>query len=149
MTIETKYHGEMEINHDEAIHFDHGLPGFQHETTFVLLPLEQASPFVVLQSLNHPEVAFIMTTPFLFYPDYAFDLPEDAIDQLAIESEFDVTIYSILTIKEPFEDSTINLIAPVIINHQTKEAKQIVLQSDDYTTKHPLVSGKEGSNARS
>lgn len=149
MIIKTKYHGEMEINHNEVIHFDYGLPGFQYEKTFVLLPLEPESPFVVLQSLNHPEVAFIMTTPFLFYPDYAFDLPGDAIEQLAIESEFDVTIYSILTIKEPFADSTINLIAPIIVNHQTKEAKQIVLQSDDYATKHPLVSGKEGSRAHS
>ncbi|MGP1366547.1 MAG: flagellar assembly protein FliW, partial [Schwartzia sp. (in: firmicutes)] len=38
---------------------------------------------------------------------------------------------------------TANLMAPVVINQKTREAKQVVLDKSHYTTKHRLFSPKE------
>lgn len=55
MIIKTKYHGETQIQEDQTIVFKNGLPGFTGEKKFVILPLSEDSPFVVLQSVQSEE----------------------------------------------------------------------------------------------
>ena len=45
MIIKTKYHGEIRIDEGQIISFENGLPGFNEETQFVVLPLSEDSPF--------------------------------------------------------------------------------------------------------
>lgn len=115
MKIQTKFHGEQEIVKEEIIKFDHGIPGFLDEKEFYIFPLED-TPFLILQSINTKEVAFIIADPFSLFPDYEFDLSEDVIEALKIEAEKDVAVFVILTVREPFNQTTANLQAPVIIN---------------------------------
>lgn len=67
MIIKTKYHGETQIQEDQTIMFKNGLPGFTGEKKFVILPLSEDSPFVVLQSVQSEELAFIVASPFVFF----------------------------------------------------------------------------------
>ena len=55
------------------------------------------------------EVAFIIMNPFDMFPTYEIELSQDVLDDLHIQSEQDVTVFVILTVREPFEDSTANL----------------------------------------
>ncbi|REJ20914.1 MAG: flagellar assembly protein FliW [Bacillaceae bacterium] len=143
MRLKTKYHGEIEAASDSIIQFPSGIPGFLDEKEFVLLPFGAESPFFILQSVNTKELAFVMTIPFLFFKDYAIDLDDATIEQLEIESEQDVAVYVILTVEEPFKNTTANLLAPVIINQKNKRAKQVILTGTTYKTKHPLMEQKE------
>ncbi|MEC2077887.1 flagellar assembly protein FliW [Metabacillus fastidiosus] len=138
MIIETKYHGEVEIEANEIITFEHGIPGFLDEKEFILLPLEEGSPYLILQSKKTNELGFIVVNPFLFFKDYEFDLSEADEAVLKLKSENDVELYCILTIKEPFELSTANLQAPIIINSKTKLAKQVILNDQKYVTRHNI-----------
>ncbi|MGP1910045.1 flagellar assembly protein FliW [Metabacillus sp. JX24] len=138
MVIETKYHGTVDVNEAEQLTFEHGIPGFLDENSFILLPLEENSSFFILQSVQSPSTAFVVTSPFFFFKNYEFEIDEASKEALSIESEKDVEVYVILTVTDPFNASTANLQGPVIINRNQKTGKQLILSGTDYTTKHRL-----------
>ncbi|MED4573835.1 flagellar assembly protein FliW [Bacillus atrophaeus] len=138
MFIKTKYHGQTNVKEEQMIVFESGLPGFSEEKQFVILPLSEDSPFVVLQSVVTENLAFIVVSPFVFFKGYEFDLSESAAELLEIENIEDVEVMTILTTEEPFEKSTANLLAPIIVNRKNMLAKQVVLHNSSYTTKHPI-----------
>jgi len=137
-TIQTKYIGEITIDNSELITFPTGLPGFSEEKSFVLLNLSGDSVFQVLQSATTPNLAFILTEPYHFYEDYVFELDDNVVDTLKISNEKEVVVFSIVTIQEPFSDSTLNLKAPIIVHSQSKVGKQYIIHDDVYSTKAPI-----------
>ena len=144
MNIKTKFLGEVNIDEKDIIQFANGLPGLENIVEFVILPLENESPFAILQSIKETEIGFVIAVPFIFKENYEFDLLEDDKEELKIETSDDLIIYTIVTLKDPFNSSTINLQAPLLINHNKRLAKQLVLQSlDAYPLRFPI----EGSKA--
>ncbi|WP_369354349.1 flagellar assembly protein FliW [Lysinibacillus capsici] len=139
MKIKTKFLGEIEINYDDIVKFNEGLPGFRDEQEFILIPLDVDIPLLILQSVKNAEIGFILAYPFAFKADYAFDISEEDRNDLQIEEEQDVVAYSIVTMNEKFADSTLNLLAPVIININKRLGKQIVLlDSAQYPLRFPM-----------
>lgn len=138
MNIQTKYFNEITIEEKNIIHFEHGIPGFLEEKQFVLLPLTDDNVYYVLQSVKTSELAFVVTNPFLFFKEYDFELEDATVEQLEIKDATDVAVYSILTLQDPFEKTTANLQAPIIINTKNNHAKQVILNDENYKTKHPL-----------
>lgn len=147
MKIQTKFHGEIEIQSDQTWNFPKGIPGFEDENQFTLLTIEDNSAFQVLQSMKTPEVAFIVANPYNFIENYSFEVDEPTIDLLNIEKEQDVFVLSVVSLKDPFETSTINLQAPLIFQTNTKKAKQMILNDNIFSMRHPIgeqVSATEG-----
>ncbi|WP_261131802.1 flagellar assembly protein FliW [Bacillus sp. Marseille-Q3570] len=139
MKIETKYFGDMEVEEKEILEFVQGLPGFKEEKQFIILPFaDEETPLSILQSVKTPTLAFVITNPFLFFQDYEFSIPEAVTDQLKIKDEKQVAVFVILTIQDPFEKTTANLKAPIVLNIENGSGKQIVLNEDQYRTKHSL-----------
>lgn len=139
MKIATKFLGEIEIVEQEILTFEQGLLGLEDYKKFVLLPIGANLPLVLLQSVEQTEIAFVVAYPFAFNKDYSFDISEEDREQLQIEGEEDVLTYTIVTLKETFHDSTINLLAPLIINIDKKLGKQIVLQDNkSYPLRFPM-----------
>ena len=137
--VNTLRFGEIEIDEEKIVHFEDGIPAFEEEHDFVIIPYDDESPYVFLQSLSTPELAFLMTMPFVFFPDYEFELDDENQEKLGITSQEDMLIYTLLTIpggKVP--EMTANLMAPVVVNSATMQARQIVLDKSRYTTKHRL-----------
>ncbi|QCR31495.1 flagellar assembly protein FliW [Lysinibacillus sp. SGAir0095] len=145
MNIETKFLGQVEIKEEEIISFEFGLPGFPDLQKFVLLSLDADLPLAVLQSTDEAQIGFVVAYPFLFKKDYVFDISDEDKEDLQIEKEEDVMVYSIVTLNESFPESTLNLLAPVLINTNKKLGKQIVLQDNAaYPLRFPIGS-LEGS----
>ncbi|PWW29452.1 flagellar assembly factor FliW [Cytobacillus oceanisediminis] len=142
MNIQTKFHGEQEVNREDIIQFHSGIPGFLEEKEFFILPLE-GTDLYVLQSVKKTAVAFIITDPFVLFPQYEFDLPEEVLEKLEIESEKDVATFTILTVRKPFQEITANLQAPLIINQAKKLGKQVILNNTAYQTKHKILTPPE------
>lgn len=142
MNIQTKFHGEQEINQDDIIHFPSGIPGFLDEKEFYIISLE-GTDLLVLQSIKTTEVAFIVTDPFVLFPQYEFDLLEEEVEKLEIQSDKDVATFAILTVREPFEETTANLQAPLVINQTKKLGKQVILNQTPYQTKHKIMTPQE------
>ena len=144
MKYETARFGSLEIQDEDVLFFPDALYGFAQEKEFALLPLDPnvESPMEWLQSLRIRELAFIVTDPFLFAPQYKIVLSDSEKVQLKIESTEFVAIRVIVTIPKVPTEMTANLVAPLVINQKNRLAKQIVLTSAEYDTKHPLLSQK-------
>ena len=139
MLINTKFLGELEIAESDIITFKSGLPGFPEFKKFVILGLDGDMPIAMLQSVEETAINFVIAYPFAFNKDYAFDISEEDKEELELEEESEVLTYSIVTLKDHFADSTLNLLAPVVINSKKKLGKQIVLNDNDaYPIRYPI-----------
>ncbi|QDQ01366.1 flagellar assembly protein FliW [Lysinibacillus fusiformis] len=145
MKIATKFLGEVEIVEQDILTFEYGLLGLKDEKKFVLLPIDANLPLALLQSIEHVEIGFVLAYPFAFKKDYSFDISDEEREQLHIEREEDVLTYSIVTMKETFQDSTLNLLAPIIVNVNKKRGKQIVLQDNKSYPLRYQIGISEGS----
>ncbi|GAE33032.1 flagellar assembly protein FliW [Halalkalibacter akibai] len=138
MNIETKYQGQMDIHEDKIITFQKGIPAFEEEKQFALLPFAEGTPFYVLQSVKTKDVAFIIMNPFDAVPSYQYKLSDATLEELEIKKEEDVATFVVLTVKEPFAETTANLQGPIIININKQKGKQLLLSDSDYKTKHTI-----------
>lgn len=137
MKIQTAYMGEITIEPSDILKFEHGIPGFEDETAFILLPLDE-SIFQVLQSTKTKELAFILTTPYIVSSNYTFDLDEATVKTLEIKNEKEVIVFTIVSLKDTLTNSTVNLKAPIVINTANKKAKQVILDNEDFKIRHKL-----------
>lgn len=143
--INTLRFGELEIEEQDVVRFADGIPAFEDEHEFVVLPYEEGTPYMFLQSMATLELAFLMTDPFVFFPDYSFELDDENMDKLEIKTMDDVLVCTLISIpRSGVADMTTNLLAPVVINRHTMQAKQIVLEKTQYTTKHRLFPKQKG-----
>ncbi|WP_369381018.1 flagellar assembly protein FliW [Lysinibacillus fusiformis] len=139
MKIATKFLGEVEISEQDILTFEHGLLGLEEERKFILLPIDADLPLAILQSVERSEIGFVVAYPFAFKQNYSFDISEEDREQLQIEKQENVLPYAIVTMKETFQDSTINLLAPIILNIEKKCGKQIVLQDNKaFPLRYPM-----------
>jgi flagellar assembly factor FliW len=147
MKLQTKFEESIEIQESDIIRFEQGLPGFEDEKQFVLLPME-GTPFSILQSVATTELAFVTADPFVFFKQYDFELSISDQELLKVKKPEEVTVQVIMTVADQFEKSTANLQAPVVINNNLNIGKQVVLTESIYKTRHLLTEsvlvGKEG-----
>jgi len=137
--VNTLRFGEIEVEEEKVVRFEDGIPAFEDEHEFLIIPYDEESPYVFLQSLSTPDLAFLMTMPFVFFPEYEFELDDDSQEKLAIKEQEEMLIYTFLTIPNgKVSEMTANLMAPVVVNTTNMQARQIVLDKSRYTTKHRL-----------
>lgn len=141
MKVTTARFGEVEVSSDRRVNFLNPILGFEEYREFISISQED-SPFEFIQSLEDQNLTFILIDPFLFCPNYEFTLEERWLNMLNIEREDQVIVRSVVTARSD-SDISMNLKAPIILNVQTLEAAQIILEGMDYTTRHPLTSKRE------
>ena len=142
--VNTVRFGEIEVEEDKIVHFEAGIPAFEEEHEFLIIPYDEESPYVFLQSLSTPDLAFLMTMPFVFFPDYEFEIDDDVMAKLGIKEQEELLIYTIITMPGGrVEDMTANLMAPVVVNTTNMQARQVVLDRSRYNTKHRLFPKQE------
>ncbi|WP_418039498.1 MULTISPECIES: flagellar assembly protein FliW [Paenibacillus] len=135
----------MELSEEDVYHFPKGLPGFDEEDAFVIVPWED-TPFSYLQSVKEPALAFLLVSPFLFVPNYSFELSEADKEELEIQDQ--VSVYSIVTIQAEASKSTMNLLAPIVLNPETRLGKQVVLHQSNYETRHLIWAVDEARSVK-
>ena len=144
MKLNTKHFGEIDIDDKKIINFIDGIPGFDDQKKFIIIDNpDDTVPFKWLQSIDEPELAFVIINPFVFKDDYEFDLPKHILEKLKIREEKDVLVYSIVVIPEDITKMTANLAGPIIINSREMLGKQIILDDNRYKTKHYILENAE------
>jgi flagellar assembly factor FliW len=122
------------------INFPAGLPGFPNAHSFELAPWGPAgSPFLLLSSSDDPEIGFVLVPPWVFYPDYEFELDSGMAERLGLTESEDAVVFTVVTLRDKPEDSTVNLLGPIVVNRFTHEAAQVVLPSAGYSVRAPLA----------
>lgn len=141
-TIDTRDFGRMELDENEFIDFRSPIYGYEHLKRFALLSDDEAGEGLVwLQSVDQPDVCFILIGPEVLGIEYEPVLPEEASTLLALEGSSPV--YQLITVvPEDFKNTTVNLKSPIVINPANRFAAQVILDTD-YPIRMPLFAGKE------
>ncbi len=111
--------------------------GFPGATHFTIVD-HHDSLLRTLQSLQDPELRFLVLPPTLFFPDYAPVVSDQVVEDLAIESETDVLLLVLLSAPDGLSTATVNLRAPLLVNVRTRQAMQVVLEDQDHPLAAPL-----------
>ena len=119
--------------------FAAGLPGFPEARNFALVWWgDENGPFSILMSLDENGLEFLVAPPHAFFPDYAPELDDDTAERLGIEDPEEAVVLAIITVGDDPTSSTANLLAPIVVNHRTRAAAQVVLEDGDQPLRAPL-----------
>ena len=88
--------------------------------------------FATMQDTNNQDISFTMVNPYMLR-EYSFDVPRDVKILLDIKDDSSLSVFNITLIQNPLENSTINFIAPIIVNNDNKRIAQVVLNGQ----RHP------------
>lgn len=139
MKITTELFGELTVEEESIIEFKEGLLAFEDLKRFILVDVKENHFLKWLQSVDDSSLYFLLVDPFIIKPDYSIELSDSLQEELEIEKEEDVLVFSIVTMpKSGFKDATANLLGPVVINHRSKKGKQVVTDGDETNLKYPL-----------
>lgn len=138
MNFDTDRFGMIEFEEKDIINLTEEMLGFPKLKSFVLLNKDLPEPYRWLQSIERPDVAFILTPPTIAVKEYQFKISKNDRKTLKItkKNEEKVFVYSIMVVRDNFV--SVNLKAPVVINTQSNLAKQIILTDSDYPVRYLL-----------
>jgi len=134
------------VDERQIIDFPDGLIGFQKFTRWAILDAQQ-KPYFYLQSLDLPELAFIMVDPFLFRPDYSVDVSDELSAALGLTSPNDALIMALVTVPAGGSPITANLMGPVVICKAKRLGAQVPQADARWKTKHDIMAELAASKA--
>ncbi len=128
--LKTAQFGTLKIQPHHIFHFPQGIIGFEHLTRFILISDEKTKPIKWLLSVDDPTIGFPVVNVLLIRPDYPL--------LQRINSRKSV-ILTILTLGKSNGNITANLRAPIILDIEQQEGRQIVLTSDDFPFEYVVL----------
>lgn len=142
MTFHSARFGSIEFESTDVVAFEQGLLGFPNCRSFLILEHRPGSPFRWLQSLEEAELAFLVIDPSHLVLNYAPEISDAEAQSLQLSEDSLRFVYTIVTIPPGRPEAmTLNLAAPLLINAETRQARQIVLEGDLYPIRFPVPLG--------
>lgn len=138
MQITTSRFGNVEINENDIIEFSDGLIGFSQFKKYVIIQQEENNPFVWLQSVENPELAFVIIEPHIFHPQYTVQISPEELSILRSEKIEDFKVFVLVVIPEDPTQMRANLQGPIIINYKNNLARQLIL-SEEYPLQYKIL----------
>lgn len=137
MDVRTTRFGDIQIAEDRVITFPKGLLGFSSFTRYCLLQPNDDAAFFWLQSLDDPSLAFVVTDPSLFFPDYSAPIRPEQMQEMGLTALEDAQVF--VVVNKVSESLTANLQGPLVINTATRSGEQLVLADKRWTTRHHVM----------
>jgi flagellar assembly factor FliW len=146
--IDTTRFGKIRIKGSDLLLMRGSILGFERHRRFILLAIEDNTPFMWLQSVEDPAIAFVVIKPQIVKPDYVPDISEEELETLAIQGTEEIALLSIVTLRSgPFR-ATANLRAPILVNTGKRWAKQLVLDDPDYPIQYDILGNNTDFKSR-
>jgi len=117
--------------------FPEGLVGFETLRKFIVMPNEKEGPLFWIQSVEDPQIAFILTDPTNFYYDYKVIPDGQERQKLGIEESSECLVVSVVTVSAD-RKVTLNLAAPILFAPETNRALQVILEGTQFSPQTPL-----------
>lgn len=117
-----------------AVRFPHGIPGFERVTDWRFTANVDVYPFLHLSATDE-SVRFVCIDTFRVCADFQLALPSLYSEPLEIGPASRVAILSIVTVGRRPQDTTANLMSPLLVNLDTRHGEQIILETTSYPLK--------------
>jgi len=141
MEVMTKAYGKVELDERQRITLTSGLFGFEELKDFVLMDATQ-KPFLIFQSIQDQDVAFILIDPFFFRDEYEPRLSKVELEEIGLDSEKSEQALILAVVTVPPASSgpiTANLQGPLVINRETRTGRQFIAQDIQWETRHNIL----------
>jgi flagellar assembly factor FliW len=140
MKYRTTRFGEIEFPEEVVINFSEGILGFPQDRRYILLEHDaEGSPFQWLQSLDNPDLAFIIIEPHQVEARYQYDIDRDTERLIGTGDPSQCAVMCIVNVPHgnPVR-MTANLKAPLVVNVESRCGRQVVLGSQAYAISTPV-----------
>lgn len=137
MIVQTTRFATLEIDDSRILEFPNGLLGFSSYRRFALLEPDDQSVFLWLQSIEAPDLAFVVTDPALWVPDYAAQVRPEHSEELGLADHADAQVLVIVNRRD--ETLTANLQGPLVVNVRTRRGLQLVMAERRWNVRHELM----------
>ncbi|MCH8886332.1 MAG: flagellar assembly protein FliW [SAR324 cluster bacterium] len=138
MKVNTTRFGTIDVDEDQVVTLTEGMLGFSECGRFVMMDDEIGDPFMWMQSLEIPSLAFVVIDPAVILPSYHFSVKKEQIKGLETEDINELQVHVIVTMAANILDVTVNLQGPLVVNKEKRIGTQIVLNDPNFSTRHPL-----------
>ncbi len=138
MKVKTTRFGTIDVKEEQVITLAEGMLGFSECSRYTLMDDEIGEPFMWMQSLDIPSLAFVVIDPAIILPSYHFSVKKDQIKNLDTDNVDDLQVYVIVTMAANILDVTVNLQGPLVVNKNKRVGLQVVLNDPNFSTRHPL-----------
>ncbi len=101
------------------------MAGFPAHRDFVLVRLHEEGLLYALTSVRDPEVRFLVAPPEPFFPDYAPEIENEVFAALNTRDPDRLLVMVVIT--AGVNETTANLLAPIIVDRDSRRAMQVVL----------------------
>jgi len=141
--ILTRDFGEIEVEEKDVYEFPQGLYAFEDNKRFaVLSPLGEDVYPMWLQSLDDPDLCFIVFNPTLIDSGFTLTLEEGERKTIGLEKNDDVAALVIAKVPADYKHTTVNMKSPIVINKAQRKAMQVILPND-YPFRMPIYTSRE------
>jgi flagellar assembly factor FliW len=113
--------------------------GFDGSLTYALVRLDEEGSICQLQAVDRPELSFLVVCPHVFFPKYAPAIDATTMQALGIGQLADALLLVLVNPGATLADMTANLVAPILVNHRTRRAAQVVLEDSSLPLRAPLA----------
>ena len=137
MNIETSRFGPLEVDETRVITFKKGILGFPDSTEYALVETGESSGFYWLQAVQRADLAFVVCDPRLFVPDYRAPVKVEELKPIGLTDPDQAQVFVIVNKVDDL--LTGNLQGPLVVNVETRQAKQLVLSDKRFSARHPLM----------
>ena len=90
------------------------------------------------QSLDEPGLAIPVINPLIVKPDYNPVVEDELLKGMGELTEENLVILLTMTVPSDITQMTVNLMAPIIINSDTRKGAQVIVENDDYEIKYKV-----------
>ena len=132
MLLKTRLFGEVEVKDEEVIHFTKPILGFDDCRQYLLLENESIFPTFWLQSINDPNLAFPVVSPFSVDDNYSINLQSLDLEDINLKNLDEALVLTLMVVPQSLSSIRTNLRAPIIYNPEGRRAKQLILYDEKY-----------------
>jgi flagellar assembly factor FliW len=116
-----------------------GLLGFPEFTKFTLIKMNDEGLVYRLQSIEDAAINFVVVPAASFFPNYAPIVDDEVAKRFNLAGGAEVLLLLVVTLGETFKDSTVNLMAPLLLDPNAQIAEQIIVENSDLSVRTPLM----------
>ena len=118
-----------------AVRLDQGIPGLSEATSWTMSPLESgdADPPTFFELTDEAaSLTLVVADPWMFFGDYAPDLPDSELESLDIRQATDAAVFCPVTLDGAEDCIYLNLLGPLVFHVGTGNGRQLVLGDQDW-----------------
>jgi flagellar assembly factor FliW len=105
------------------------MAGFPAHRQFVLVRLNEQGLLYAFTSVQDANIRFLVAPPEPFFPDYAPEIENDVLAALNTKDPDRLLLMVVIT--AGVEETTANLLAPIVVDRDSRRAMQVILQGSD------------------